>query len=189
MLLDNSVYNSDEFGQAKYVISPPLRNKINQKYLWKGIENGIIQVAATDHCPFFLKGQKDIGKDDFTKIPNGAGGIENRLNLLYTHGVLKNRISINQFVNIVSTNPAKIFGIYPQKGKIAVGSDADIVIWNPEKEKKISAKTQKQNCDTNIYEGFKVKGNPDYVIIKGKIAMESNKINISELKGNYLFRQ
>jgi len=189
LLLDNSVYNSDGFEQAKYVINPPLRNKINQKYLWKGIENGAIQVVSTDHCPFFLKGQKDKGKNDFTKIPNGAGGIEERLNLLFTYGVLKNRISINQFVNIVSTNPAKIFGIYPQKGEIAVGSDADIVVWNPEIEKKISAKTHKQNCDTNIYEGFKVKGNADYVIVRGKIAVEQNKFDISGLKGNYLFRQ
>ena len=135
LLLDDSVYQLPLPESLKYVISPPIRKKEDQEALWGGLKRESIQVVATDHCPFNLKGQKDKGINDFTKIPNGAGGIEHRLALLYTFGVLENRISINQFVEMNSTNPAKIFGLYPRKGDIAVGSDADIVIWNPETEK------------------------------------------------------
>ncbi len=189
LLLDDSVYNLPLPDSLKYVISPPLRKKEDQRYLWKGLKNGSIKVVATDHCPFNLKGQKDSGINDFTKIPNGAGGIEHRLSLLYTYGVLKNRISINQFVAVTSTNPAKVFGLYPQKGEIAVGSDADIVIWNPVPNNIISAKTHHQRCDTNIYEGFTTKGSPGYVIKKGKVVIKNNKLFSKDFAGNYLKRK
>ena len=189
LLLDNNVFNKKDFSQtAPYVISPALRTKTHQKKLWNALSNNIINTVATDHCPFNLVGQKDVGINDFTKIPNGAGGVEHRLSLLYTYGVNKNLISINQFVDLVATNPAKIFGLSHRKGKIAKGMDADVVLWNPNKESIISAKTHKQNCDTNIYENFKVKGLPEIVITNGKIAFENNKVNINNLKGSYLYR-
>jgi dihydropyrimidinase len=153
------------------------------------LKNGSFDVIATDHCPFNNVGQKDAGLKDFTKIPNGGNGVEERLSLMFTYGVLENKISLNQFVKYNSTNPAKIFGIYPQKGEIAVGSDADIVVWNPDPEKVISVKNHHQKCDTNIYEGFKTKGSPEYVIAQGKILLEKGKLNVSKEKGSYLFRK
>ncbi|OFX32517.1 MAG: dihydropyrimidinase [Bacteroidetes bacterium GWA2_32_17] len=188
LLLDDSVYNKPLPDSLKYVISPPIRKIADQNALWKAIKNKTVQFVATDHCPFNTKGQKAIGKNDFTKIPNGAGGIEHRLALLYTYGVLKNKISINEFVAITSSNPAKVFGIYPQKGEIEVGSDADIVIWNPKTENVISAKTHHQNCDSNIYEGFKTKGNAETVILNGKIVLEKNSLSLKSQKGKYLKR-
>ncbi|MCK4662169.1 MAG: dihydropyrimidinase [Bacteroidales bacterium] len=189
LLLDDSVFEEDNFELAKYVLSPALRKKEDREVLWKAIKNGNIQTIGTDHCPFNLKGQKDKGKNDFTKIPNGAGGIEHRLSLLFTYGVLTNKISINQFVDIVATKPAKLFGLHHKKGDIKVGLDADIIIWNPDKEEIISSKNHFQNCDTNIYEGFKTKGKPEYVIIKGNIAFKNGKIFKENLKGEYLYRK
>ena len=127
-----------------YVFSPPLRSKADQAALWDALQSGVIDTVATDHCPFNLHGQKDVGKDDFTRIPNGTGGIEFRLQLLYTYGVLGKRISMNRFVELVSDNPARIFRISQHKGDIRPGMDADLVIWNPDKEMVISAKTQYQ---------------------------------------------
>jgi len=186
LLLDESVYDLPLPASLAYVISPPLRKKTDQQYLWNGLKSGSIQVVATDHCPFNLKGQKDKGIDDFTKIPNGAGGIEHRLSLFFTYGVLQNKISLNQFVALTSTNPAKIFGLYPKKGEIAVGSDADIVIWDPEKENIISAKTHHQHCDTNIYEGFRCKGKADDVFIKGQKVISNGVVELSDIKGKYM---
>jgi len=188
LLLDDSVYNKPYPNSLKYVISPPVRKKSDQNSLWKAIKNKTVQFVATDHCPFNTKGQKAIGKNDFTKIPNGAGGIEHRLALLYTYGVLKNKISINEFVAITSSNPAKVFGIYPQKGEIAVGSDADIVIWNPKTKNIISAKTHHQKCDSNIYEGFKTVGKAETVILNGKIVLQKNMLSLKSQKGKYLKR-
>lgn len=188
LLLDDSIYNLPSPNSLKYVISPPTRKKADQNALWKAIKNKTVQIVATDHCPFNTKGQKDIGINDFTKIPNGAGGIEHRLALLYTYGVLKNKISINEFVALTSTNPAKIFGIYPQKGEISIGSDADLVIWNPKTKNIISSKTHHQNCDANIYEGFKTIGKADTVIINGKIILKKNKLSLKPQKGKYIKR-
>jgi dihydropyrimidinase len=130
--------------------------------------------------------QKEQGIDDFRKIPNGAGGVEHRLELLYTFGVLKNRISLNRFVELTSTNPAKIFGLYPRKGEIAEGSDADIVVWNPDTEKTISVKNHHQNSDINIYEGVNVKGSPEYVIKGGQIVIQAGQIINNDIKGRFL---
>ena len=138
-----SIDNYDEpgFDGAKYVMTPPLREKSNQAELWKGLKMDDLQVISTDHCPFCMKEQKELGRDDFTKIPNGAPGVENRVPLIYNGGVVENRISLNRFVELTSTAAAKMFGLFPKKGTIAVGSDADIVIFDPEKEQTLSLKT------------------------------------------------
>ena len=187
LLLDDGVYDQPFEKSAPYVLSPPLRKKEDQAALWEGITDGTIQTVGTDHCPFNLKGQKDRGKNDFTRIPGGAGGIEHRLSLIFTYGVLSKRISIEQFMMVISENPAAIFGI-KNKGKIQPGYDADLVIWNPDMESVISSKSHFQNCDTNIYEGMKITGNPEITISKGKIAFSDGIINEEELSGNYLKR-
>jgi dihydropyrimidinase len=166
-------------------MSPPLRKQEDNQALWKAITDNTIQSIGTDHCPFTMK-QKEQGKDDFRKIPNGAGGVEHRLELLYTFGVMEKRISLNRFVELTSTNPARIFGIYPQKGEIAKGSDADLLIWNPDKEKTISVKTHHQNSDINIYEGFEIMGSPEYVIKDGKVIIEKGKMINESIKGKFL---
>ena len=177
LLLNDSVYdiNSDNLSALPYVISPPLRKPNDQEYLWKGLSDGTFDTVATDHCPFNLFGQKDLGNHDFTKIPNGAGGIEHRLTLLYTYGVLSGKININQFVSLVSTRPAEIFGMDDHKGKLDPGYDADIVIWDPEYQGIISSETHFQHCDSDIYEGFSIHGRPEIVILGGKIVIQNGK--------------
>ena len=167
LLLDETVYSKPLPDSLKYVISPPIRSMLDQAALWEALADGTVDVISTDHCPFNTKGQKDVGINDFTKIPNGAGGIENRLALLYTYGVLTKKISLQQFVGLTSSNASRIFGLYPQKGAIAVGSDADLVIWNPEVKSVISVKTQLQQCDSNIYEGIVLQGKPEIILVKG----------------------
>ncbi len=170
LLLDDSKYEDSEFeNSSKFIMSPPLRSLDDQDALWIGLMNGMIDVVATDHCPFNKKDRLIYKEDGFFNVPNGVGSVEHRLSLLYTHGVLPDRIDMNQFVSILSTNPAKIFGLYPQKGVLAVGSDSDIVIWNPKGTFVISSNTQKQNCDTSIYEGHSLMGKPYIVIIGEKI--------------------
>jgi dihydropyrimidinase len=166
-------------------MSPPLRKPEDNEALWNAINQGVVQTIGTDHCPFTLE-QKRRGITDFRKIPNGAGGVEHRLALLFTFGVLKRRISMEQFVAVTSTNAARIFGLYPAKGTIAVGSDADIVIWNPEEESIISAQSHHQNCDITIYEGFKTKGVPEYVILNGKVVLTKNKLSTDIQNGSLL---
>jgi dihydropyrimidinase len=169
LLLDESVYSKPLPDSLKFVISPPIRSKKDQAAIWKALADGTVDVISTDHCPFNTKGQKDVGINDFTKIPNGAGGIENRLALLYTYGVLTKKLSLQQFVGLTSTNAARIFDLYPQKGTVEVGSDADLVIWNPEVKSVISVKTQVQQCDSNIYEGISINGKAELIIRNGEI--------------------
>jgi len=189
LVLDETVYNQKFEKSAPYVLSPPIRHKHHQKNIWKALTDNVIQVAATDHCPFNLKTQKELGRHDFTKIPNGAGSVEFRLPLLYTYGVLTGRISINQFVDMCSTQPAKIFGMYSKKGDLKPGFDADIVIWNPEATRILSASNQFQNCDSNIYEGISVKGNAETVIANGKILFSHEKFLDETVRGKYIFRE
>ncbi len=172
LLLDDSVYGPDHYDMdvLPYVISPPIRGKNDQEGLWEAITDGSIDVVATDHCPFNLHGQKDQGINNFTRIPNGAGGIEHRLSLLYTYGVLPGRISLNHFVELVSANPAEIFGMGLTKGRIEPGYDADIVIWDPDFSGTISLKNHIQHCDSEIYEGFKVQGRAETIILGGVIS-------------------
>lgn len=170
LLFDDSEYEKSEFEDAsKFMMSPPLRSLEDQDALWIGLMTGMIDVVATDHCPFNKKDRLIFKEDGFFNVPNGVGSVEHRLSLLYTHGVLLDRIDIDQFVSLISTNPAKIFGLYPQKGVLAVGSDSDIVIWDPKGTFTISSNTQKQNSDTTIYEDFSLMGKPYMVIIGEKI--------------------
>src|SRR2546425_6137125 len=149
--------------------------KWHQEKLWKGLKNDHLQVVSTDHCPFCFKEQKSLGKDDFTKIPNGGPGIENRLQLLYHHGVNQGRLSVNRFVELVSTTPARLFGLYPRKGELAAGSDADIVIWDPNAEHEISAKTHHMRVDYSMFEGFRVKGNARMVLSRGEVIVDEGR--------------
>lgn len=176
------------FEGAKYVFSPPVREKWNQDKLWAGLQKNELQVVSTDHCPFNFVGQKDMGKEDFTKIPNGGPGLENRLHLMYQGGVNEKRFSLNRWVEICSTNPAKIFGMYPRKGTIAPGSDADIVIWDPQKELTISAKTHHMRVDYSMFEGTNVKGDADLVISRGEVIVENKKFLGKTGRGKFVKR-
>jgi dihydropyrimidinase len=186
LLLNDSKYIGDFKDSCKYVISPPLRKKEDQNTLWASINKGIIKTIGTDHCPFTFE-QKEQGINDFRKIPNGAGGVEHRMTLLFSYGVMQNRINYNQFVDITSTQAAKIFGLYPQKGEIAIGSDADIVIWNPKIGNTISVENHHQNCDLEIYEGAKTVGAPEIVLSNGEVVVK-NGVLVSEKKGRFLKR-
>jgi dihydropyrimidinase len=174
---------------AKYVFTPPLREKKNRPKLWEGLRKDNLQVVSTDHCPFCFEDQKALGKDDFTKIPNGGPGIENRLQLLHHHGVGKGNFSINRFVELVSTAPARIFGMYPKKGVIAAGSDADIVLWDPTAAHTISAATHHMRVDYSMFEGFKVKGNARDVYSRGELIVSKGEFIGNPGRGQYLRRE
>ena len=174
---------------AKYVFTPPLREKKNQPKLWDGLRKDNLQVVSTDHCPFCFEDQKALGKDDFTKIPNGGPGIENRLQLLHHHGVGKGNFSLNRFVELVSTAPARIFGMYPKKGVLAAGSDADIVLWDPIAVHTISAATHHMRVDYSMFEGITVTGMADVVMSRGKIVIEGDKFLGRVGGGEFLKRQ
>lgn len=192
LLLDDSLYgekDSDSFEGAKYVMSPPLRKKQDQQDLWNGIISKEISTIGTDHCSFNYKGQKELGAKDFSKIPNGAPGVENRVALMYTYGVIEEKISLNEMVALTSTNAAKLFGLFPQKGTIAVGSDADLVIWDTNFSEKITAKKQSQNVDYTPYEGFIQIGRPLHVFLRGKKVVSNGKIIIEKGYGKYLKRK
>jgi dihydropyrimidinase len=189
LLLDDSVYDQPDFEGAAYVMSPPIRPKGHQDALWAGIAAGLIQTVGTDHCPFNQKGQKTMGKDDFTKIPNGAAGIENRLGLLYTYGVLENRIDVHKFVDIFATQPAKIFGLYPRKGSIVPGADADLVVFDPTVESRISALTHHHRCDRSIFERFELRGLPSHVVVNGRVQFKDGKLDVERGAGRFLPRK
>jgi len=176
------------FEGAKYVFTPPLREKQNLGKLWDGLKTDNLQVVSTDHCPFCFEDQKALGKDDFTKIPNGGPGIENRLQLLHHHGVGAGKITLNRFVEIVSTAPARIFGMYPKKGAIAPGSDADIVVWDPKAEHTISAKTHHMRVDYSMFEGFQVQGNARQVFSRGELIVDQGQYVGRVGRGQYLRR-
>jgi dihydropyrimidinase len=174
---------------AKYVFTPPLREKKNQPKLWDGLRKDNLQVVSTDHCPFCFEDQKALGKDDFTKIPNGGPGIENRLQLLHHHGVGKGNFSLNRFVELVSTAPARNFGMYPKKGVLAAGSDADIVLWDPIAVHTISAATHHMRVDYSMFEGFKVKGNARDVYSRGELIVSKGEFVGKPGRGQYLRRE
>ena len=188
LLIDDSVYRSKDFEfAAAHVMSPPFRPKENQEALWRGLQSGNLQTTATDHCCFCSE-QKAMGKDDFTQTPNGTAGVENRMEVLWTHGVRTGRLTMNEFVKVTSTNSAQIFNMYPRKGSISVGADADLVIWDPEGTKTISAKTHHQNIDFNIFEGMEVTGIPSHTISNGKLVYKQGELMVERGAGNYLKR-
>jgi dihydropyrimidinase len=187
LFLDDSKYLGDFEKTAPFVISPPLRKPEDCEALWLALADGTVDAVGTDHCPFMMS-DKRAGLSDFRLIPGGAGGVEHRLALLYTYSFLTKRLNINQMVNLFSAQPAKIFGLSNRKGQIMAGADADLVIWNPEPETVISAANHHQNCDTNIYEGMRVKGMAEYVIRNGRVVIENGKMIRDIENGNYLYR-
>ncbi len=181
--------NAPGFEGAKYVFTPPLREKWHQEKLWQGLTRDTLQVVSTDHCPFCFKEQKELGIDDFTKIPNGGPGIEHRLSLIYTGGVHGKRFSPNRFVEVVATAPAKLFGLFPRKGTIAVGSDADLVIFDPNEEQVISAKTHHMRVDYSMFEGIQIKGVPKTVLSRGRPVIDAGQFVGRPGSGQFLRRQ
>ncbi len=186
LVLDASLYENEAEG-AKWVMSPPLREKKDQQTLWAGINQGLVQVVATDHCPFMWE-QKLMGKDDFSKIPNGHPAIENRMELLYNEGVAKGKITLNKYVEVACTNPAKIFGMFPRKGAIAVGSDADIVIFDPDEKHTLSADTHHMNVDYSGYEGRELTGKVKTVLLRGTVAIDANECLVEKGYGQFIKR-
>lgn len=182
-------YLEPGFEGAKYVMSPPLRDKSNWDALWKGLASGALQVVSTDHCPFNFKGQKEMGKDSFAAIPNGAPGIEHRLMLLFSEGVKKKRLTMNRFVELTSTAPAKFFGLFPRKGAVAVGSDADLLLFDPRAPFEISAQTHHQNVDYTPYEGFKGRGVPKVVLSNGRVIIREGRFTGQAGAGRFLKRK
>jgi len=186
LVLDASLYEND-FEGAKWVMSPPLREKKDQATLWAGINQGLVNVVATDHCPFMWE-QKLMGKDDFSKIPNGHPAIENRMELLFSEGVNKGKISLNKYVEVASTNAAKIFGMFPKKGTIAVGSDADIVLFDPNEKHTLSASKHHMNVDYSGYEGWELTGKVKTVLLRGTVAIDNNKCLVDKGYGQFIKR-
>lgn len=182
-------YKLPNFEGAKYVISPPLRDKGDGDFLWKGLASGDLQVVSTDHCPFNFVGQKDMGRDDFSKIPSGMPGVETRVPLIYHFGVSEGRFSINRFVELVSTNPARLFGLAPQKGTISIGADADLVIFDPEKEVRLSVENLHMNVDHSPYEHITVRGYPLLVMQRGKIIVKDGQFVGEVGAGHFLKRK
>jgi dihydropyrimidinase len=188
LFLSYDNYEESDFNGAKYVMSPPLREKWHQDVLWKGLAKNDLQVISTDHCPFCMAGQKELGKDDFSKIPNGAPGVETRLTLVHNGGVRPGRISLNRFVELCSTTPAKMFGLFPRKGTIAVGSDADIVVFDPKKKQTLGVKSLHMRVDYNPYEGTVVEGAPALVISQGHVIIEADRFVGKKGAGRFVKR-
>ncbi len=189
LTLDESEYfNKDWDHSARRVMSPPFRNKQHQDSLWAGLASGSLQVVATDHCAFTTE-QKRTGVGDFRKIPNGTGGLEDRMPMLWTYGVATGRITMNEFVAVTSTNIAKILNIYPRKGAILVGADADIVVWDPKRSKTITARSQQSAIDYNVFEGKEVTGLPRYTLTRGVVAIEDGAIKTQEGHGQFVKRE
>jgi dihydropyrimidinase len=185
LVIDASLYEREDGG--KWVMSPPLREKKDQQTLWAGINQGLVKVVATDHCPFKWQ-QKLMGKDDFSKIPNGHPAIEHRMELLYSEGVNKGRISVNKFVEVACTNTAKIFGMFPRKGTIGIDSDADIIIFDPAEKHTITAASHHMNVDYSAYEGWEVTGKIKTVLLRGKVAVDNNVCKLEKGYGQFIKR-
>ncbi len=188
LLIDDSVYRSADWRHAAHhVMSPPFRSKEHQDALWRGLQAGILQTTATDHC-CFMTAQKAMGKDDFRSIPNGTGGVEDRMAVLWTHGVRTGRLTPSEFVKVTSANAAQIFNIYPRKGVIREGADADLVVWDPSATRTISASTHHQNVDFNIFEGMEVTGIPVVTLSQGEVVYERGEVKAARGRGRYIDR-
>jgi dihydropyrimidinase len=188
LFLDETCYDKPDFEGAKYVFTPPLVGRENIEPLWNALKLGDLQEVSTDHCPFNFKGQKELGRGDFTKIPNGGPGVEDRLSMVYFGGVVQRCFSLNKWVELTSTASAKLFGMFPRKGTIAPGSDADIVIFDPNIERTTSAATHHVRCDYNLYEGMKIQGRPEIVLSRGKVIIEINQYVGRRGDGRFLKR-
>jgi dihydropyrimidinase len=186
--IDESFLDQPDFEGAKYVYTPPPRAKENQEILWNAVRTDVLQAISTDHCAYLFKGQKDAGLDDFRQIPNGGPGLENRLQMIHQFGVREGRISLNRMVELLCTNPAKLFGLYPRKGTLAVGSDADVVIFDPEKQVTISAATHHSKSDYNLYEGTQVQGSPEVVLLRGHVLVENDQLVAKPGLGQFIKR-
>jgi dihydropyrimidinase len=186
--VDYTFLERPNFEGAKYVYTPPPRDKANQEVLWDAVRTDVLSAISTDHCAFLWDGQKSLGRDDFSKIPNGGPGLENRLQMIHQFGVRGGRITLNRMVELLATNPAKLFGLYPRKGTLAVGSDADIVVFDPEKRVTISAKGQHSKIDYNLYEGTEVVGSPETVLLRGHVLVEGGELVASPGVGRYVAR-
>jgi dihydropyrimidinase len=176
------------FEGAKYVYSPPARDASNHQVLWDAVRTDALSAISTDHCAFLWDGQKTLGKDDFTKIPNGGPGLEDRLKMIHHFGVNEGRISLNRMVDLLATQPAKLFGLYPRKGTVAVGSDADLVIFDPERRETISAASHHSRCDYSMYEGTEVAGAPELVLLRGNVLVEDGELVASPGVGRFVPR-
>jgi dihydropyrimidinase len=186
--VDYTFLERPNFEGAKYVYTPPPRDKANQEVLWNAVRSDVLSAISTDHCAFNWDGQKTLGKDDFSKIPNGGPGLENRLQMIHEFGVRAGRISLNRMVELLATNPAKLFGLYPRKGTLAVGSDADIVVFDPEKTVTISAKDHHSKIDYNLYEGTRVQGSPEVVLLRGNVLVEGEQLVAKPGIGQFVSR-
>src|SRR5438105_6812304 len=186
--VDYTFLERPNFEGAKYVYTPPPRAKENQDVLWDAVRDDVLSVVSTDHCAFLWDGQKTMGRDDFSKIPNGAPGLENRLHMLHEHGVRAGRISLGRMVELWATNPAKYFGLYPRKGTIAVGSDADLVVFDPERRHTLSAATHHSKADYNIFEGTEVTGAPEVVLLRGRVLVEGEELVAQPGVGEFIRR-
>jgi dihydropyrimidinase len=186
--VDYSFLEKPNFEGAKYVYTPPPRPKENQEHLWNAVRTDKLSAISTDHCAFLWDGQKTLGKDDFSKIPNGGPGLENRLHMIHEFGARAGRISLNRMVELLATNPAKLFGLYPRKGTVAVGSDADIVVFDPEKKLTITAANQHSKTDYNLYEGTEVTGSPEVVLLRGNVLVENDQLVASPGIGEFVAR-
>ena len=176
------------FEGAKYVFSPPVRDKSNWDVLWNAVRGDALSVISTDHCAFRFDTQKTLGKDDFSKIPNGGPGLENRLHMIHEFGARAGRISLNRMVDLLATSPAKLFGLYPRKGTIAVGADADLVLFDPERRETISASTHHSKCDYSLYEGTEVVGAPELVLLRGSVLVEDGELLAAPGSGRFVPR-
>jgi dihydropyrimidinase len=186
--IDYPYLERPNFEGAKYVYTPPPRDKANQDVLWNAVRTDILSAISTDHCAFLWDGQKTLGKDDFSKIPNGGPGLEDRLKMIHEFGVRAGRLSLNRMVELLSTAPAKLFGLYPRKGTIAVGSDADVVVFDPEKRVRISAETHHSKIDYNLFEGTEVTGTPEIVLLRGEVLVEGDELVAQPGIGQFVAR-
>jgi dihydropyrimidinase len=188
LVIDESVYRDTDWGRAAaHVMSPPFRTKEHRDALWRGLQGGHLHTTATDHC-VFCASQKAMGREDFTKIPNGCGGVEDRMSILWHHGVNTGRLTPNEFVRVTSTNAAQIFNLYPRKGAVAVGADADLVVWDPQASRTISVKTHHQNVDFNVFEGMTVQGVATHTLSRGHLAWVNGDLRAQRGAGRYLKR-
>ncbi|HWF73160.1 MAG TPA: dihydropyrimidinase [Solirubrobacteraceae bacterium] len=188
LFIEQSDLDEPGFDGAKYVFTPPPRPPENHDHLWRALGSGVLSAVSSDHAPFNLATQKTLGRDDFSKIPNGGPGVENRLQMLHHFGVREGRLTMNQLVELCSTNPARLFGMFPRKGTIAVGSDADIVVWDPEKPVTLSASTHHSNIDYNLYEGTEVIGSPDVVLVRGQVVIDGDEMVAAPGAGRFIHR-